>query len=160
MEMAVGGYFDAMGPIQAALVKKFGLGEDGYLIDVGCGSGRLAKPLSKIHTGRYFGFDLVPELVAHAKKISARPDWKFGVIDHIAIPEEDRAADVVCFFSVLTHLLHEQSYWYLEEAQRILKPGGRIVFSFLELDQPPHWPIFEATLKDAKNGGDQPLNVL
>jgi SAM-dependent methyltransferase len=159
MEMAIGGNFEHVGNIEVALVKRFGLPEDGFLIDVGCGSGRLSKPLSRNHRGRYLGFDLVPDLVEHARKITNRPDWRFGVIDHIEIPEKDGIADFVCFFSVLTHLLHEQSYWYLEEARRVLKPGGKAVFSFIEFDQPFHWDTFKHTIADAKAGGSAPLNV-
>jgi len=71
----------------------------------------------------------------------------------------DGAADMVCFFSVLTHLLHEQGYWYLEEAKRVLKPGGRIVFSFLEFTEPGHWPVFLDTLSGTKGRQYFPLNV-
>jgi SAM-dependent methyltransferase len=149
MEYAIGDGFEEIGAMEAALVRHFGLPQDGYLVDVGCGAGRLARPL----------IDLVPDLVAHARKIAARPDWRFEVIDHIAIPEAGGAADMVCFFSVLTHLLHEQSYWYLEEARRVLKPGGRIVFSFLEFREPGHLPVFKATLDGAKSQVVAPMNV-
>lgn len=66
---------------------------------------------------------------------------------------------MVCFFSVLTHLLHEQSYWYLDEAKRVLRPGGKILFSFLEFRHPGHWPIFESTLHGARTSRMHPLNV-
>jgi SAM-dependent methyltransferase len=66
---------------------------------------------------------------------------------------------MVCFFSVLTHLLHEQSYLYLREARRVLKPGGRIVFSFLEFACPTHWTAFEATIADEQGSQSHPLNV-
>lgn len=160
MEQAIGGNFDTIGPIEVGIVRACGLARDGYLIDVGCGSGRLARPLSDYLTdGHYLGIDLVPDLIAHARSIVPRPDWRFEVVDHIAIPEADGRADLVCFFSVLTHLTHEQSYWYLEEARRVLKPGGAIVFSFLEFAQLAHWPIFEATVQAAKAGNMEPMNV-
>jgi SAM-dependent methyltransferase len=159
MEHAIGGGFDLIGGIELALLKHYGLPADGYLIDVGCGSGRLARPLASYLTGRYLGIDLVPDLVAHARRIAGRPDWRFEVIDHIGIPEADGQADMVCFFSVLTHLLHEQSYWYLDEAKRVLKPGGRIVFSFLEFAEAHHMPVFWATLAAAKAKVVQPMNV-
>lgn len=159
MEYAIGDGFELIGGMEAALVRHYGLPEDGYLIDAGCGAGRLARPLSGWLKGRYLGFDLVPDLVAYAQKIAARPDWRFEVIDHIGIPEADGQADMVCFFSVLTHLLHEQSYWYLEEAKRVLKPGGRIVFSFLEFGEPGHLPVFQATLAGAKSQVVAPMNV-
>ena len=159
MHFAVGGEFEMMGAIECDILKHFGLASTGYLIDVGCGSGRLAKPLSAYLNGRYLGIDIVPELVDYARRITARPDWKFKTIDHIGIPEQDGQADMVCFFSVLTHLLHEQGYWYLQEAQRVLKPGGKIVLSFLEFEHPEHWAVFDATLHNAKQSIDCPLNV-
>jgi SAM-dependent methyltransferase len=159
MEYAIGDGFAEIGAMEQALLRHFGLPEDGYLIDVGCGAGRLAKPLSGWLKGRYLGIDLVPDLVAHAQAITGRPDWRFEVIDHIGIPERDGRADMVCFFSVMTHLLHEQSYWYLEEAKRVLKPGGTVVFSFLEFAEPGHLPIFWATLESAKAQRVAPMNV-
>jgi len=159
MELAIGGGFELIGPIEVALLRHYGLPQDGYLVDVGCGSGRLAKPLSAWLKGRYLGIDLVPALVAHAKKVAARPDWRFQVIDHIGIPEQDGQADMACFFSVLTHLTHEQSYWYLEEAKRVLKPGGRIVFSFLEFREPVHLKVFLDTVDAAKRKVEMPMNT-
>ena len=159
MEYAIGDGFELIGGMEAALLRHYGLPEDGYLIDAGCGAGRLARPLSGWLKGRYLGFDLVPDLVAHARKIAGREDWRFEVIDHIGIPERAGQADMVCFFSVLTHLLHEQSYWYLEEAKRVLKPGGRIVFSFLEFREPGHLSVFQATLAGAKQRVVAPMNV-
>jgi SAM-dependent methyltransferase len=159
MSMAVGGLFEQVGNLEVALLRNFGLQPDSYLIDVGCGSGRLAKPLASYLRGPYLGVDLVADLVEHARKISGRPDWRFEVIDHIDIPERDSRADMVCFFSVLTHLLHEQSYWYLEEAVRVLKPGGKIVFSFLDFAEPGHWYIFMETLQHSKSSEDNHLNV-
>jgi SAM-dependent methyltransferase len=159
MEIAIGGNFAEIGALELALVRHYGLTQDGRLIDVGCGSGRLAKPLSEWMTGSYLGLDLVPDLIAYAKSIAARPDWRFEVVDHINIPDLDGTADMVCFYSVLTHLQHEQSYWYLEEARRVLKPGGRIVFSFLELCEPVHLQIFRDTVELAKQGAVAPMNT-
>lgn len=159
MKLAIGGGFELYGKIELSLLRHFGLPQDGYLIDVGCGSGRLAQPLSQWLKGRYLGIDLVPSLVAHARKLAQRPEWRFEVIQHIGIPEADGQADMVCFFSVLTHLRHEQSYWYLEEARRVLKPGGKIVFSFLEFATPGHLPVFRQTVEAEKARLQAPMNV-
>ena len=159
MSLAVGGDFEASGRIELAILQKCGLQADSYLIDVGCGSGRLAKPLTSYLSGHYSGFDIVADLVDYAQKICGRPDWRFGVVDQIEIPEPDNCADMVCFFSVLTHLLHEQSYWYVEEAVRVAKPGGAIVFSFLDFDERSHWPVFLNALENLKQSNDTPLDV-
>ena len=159
MKLAIGGQFEAYGQIEADMLRFFGLHQDAMLIDVGCGSGRLAIPLSKTHQGTYLGTDVVPDLVEFARESCSRPDWRFEVVDSLRIPATDQSADMVCFFSVLTHLLHEQSYLYLEEAKRVLKPEGRIVFSFLEFRMPFHWSVFSSTVNDARGRNEHPLNV-
>jgi ubiquinone/menaquinone biosynthesis C-methylase UbiE len=152
MKLAVGGEFEATGILERQALIHFGLKKGDYLIDVGCGSGRLALPLSEYLTGRYLGIDIMPELVQYARKLVPRPDWSFEVAEGLSIPEKDNSADIVCFFSVFTHLLHEQSYLYLQEAKRVLKPSGTIVFSFLDFTLPQHWTVFEANLREVNMG--------
>ena len=160
MAVAIGGDWEFGGKVQTALLKHYGLPAQGFLVDVGCGAGRLANALSQQHQGGYLGIDLVPALVKNARRITPRPDWTFQVIDHIGIPAAENSADMVCFFSVMTHLLHEQSYWYLEEAHRVLKTGGRVVLSFLEFQEPWHFEhVFKPTVAAAKAGSTAPLNV-
>ena len=159
MAQAIGGEFEAFGMIEREMLKHYGLGDNAYLIDVGCGSGRLAKPLAQMPSVRYLGTDIVSALVDYARTTVNRPDWTFKTVDGLAIPENDAAADMVCFFSVFTHLLHEQSYIYLEEAKRVLKPGGTVVLSFLEFNMAIHWNVFEATMNDARGANQHPLNV-
>lgn len=148
MKLAVGGEFEGIGLIELEILKHFGLRAEDYLIDVGCGSGRLAKPLAGYLKGRYLGIDVVPALLVHARQLVNRPDWRFETAPGLTIPEDAGAADMVCFFSVFTHLLHEHSFLYLSDARRVLKPGGRIVFSFLDFTMPHHWEIFEGNLAD------------
>ncbi len=158
MSLAVGGEFDAVGILERELLIHLGLHPDHYLIDVGCGSGRLARPLSDFLKGRYLGIDIVPELVEHARAITNRRDWRFEVAPGFTIPERDQTADMVCFFSVFTHLLHEQSYVYLQEAKRVLKPTGKIIFSFLDFSLEGHWNVFEGNIRDVGKD-NQHLNV-
>ncbi len=157
MQLAVGGNFDAIGALERELLFHCGLKQTDYLIDVGCGSGRLAKPLSEYFAGKYLGIDVVPDLIEYARSLVARPDWRFELTEGLCIPEDDGKADMICFFSVFTHLLHEFSYIYLDEARRVLKPGGKIVFSFLEFAMRSHWGIFESHIKNI--GGLDQLNM-
>ena len=157
MQLAVGGRFEPIGRLECNLLIQFGLKKDEYVIDVGCGSGRLADPLSQYLSGKYLGIDIVPELIDYARNLVNRPDWRFEIVEGLSIPENDGKADMVCFFSVFTHLLHEQSYMYLLEAKRVLKPGGKIIFSFLEFSISSHWPVFEENMKTVTK--DNPLNM-
>jgi SAM-dependent methyltransferase len=158
VKLAVGGEFHATGLLSRELLIHHGLRRDDYVIDVGCGSGRLAKPLSEYLAGKYLGIDVVPELLDYARKLVQRPDWRFEIASGLTIPERDETADMVCFFSVFTHLLHEESFVYLREAKRVLKPGGKIVLSFLDFRVDGHWSIFESDLEDVGNAS-KPMNV-
>jgi ubiquinone/menaquinone biosynthesis C-methylase UbiE len=146
MERAVGGDFERFGVLEHAVLREAGLRPDSNVIDVGCGAGRLAVQLARHEGMRYLGTDVVPALLEYARKRAARPDFRFINVDRIAIPAEDGSADIIAFFSVLTHLLHEESYLYLQEAHRVLKPGGKVVFSFFEFDTPIGETVFEANL--------------
>ena len=157
-KMAVGGEFHAIGLLLFELLLYHGLRKDAYVIDVGCGSGRVAKPLSEYLTGSYLGIDVVPELLEYAHRLVQRPDWRFQIASGLTIPEQDQKADMVCFFSVFTHLLHEESFVYLREAKRVLKPGGKIVISFLDFRMDGHWSTFESNLEDV-GIGSKPMNV-
>jgi SAM-dependent methyltransferase len=150
MSRAVGGAFEAIGQLEVALLRQHGLKPGDTLIDVGCGSGRLAFPLREYLRGRYIGMDVVPDLVDYARQLCQRPDWSFYEAPGLTIPEPEQSADMVCFFSVFTHLLHEESFKYLKEAARVLKPDGRIVFSFLEFHIPSHWAVFAEVLADER----------
>jgi SAM-dependent methyltransferase len=81
-------------------------------------------------------------LLAYATAMCERPDWRFEKTTGLTIPETDGVADMVSAFSLFTHLLHEESFAYLAEARRVLKPGGVIVFSFLDFAVEDHWDVF------------------
>lgn len=150
MSLAVGGDFEAVGLLEYFLHLQNGLQKDHTVIDVGCSSGRLAFQLREYLDGLYIGIDVVPELFKYAEKISNRPDWRFYAAPGLIIPEPDNSADFICFFSVFTHLLHEETFRYLEDARRVLKPNGKIIFSFLEFFIPSHWYIFQTSLADTR----------
>lgn len=156
MSAVVGGDFTAVGKLEYYLLIEYGLRKDHTVIDVGCGSGRLAYELQKYLTGKYIGIDVVEDLYKYAENICGRSDWRFYEAPGLQIPEKDDFADIICFFSVFTHLLHEESYKYLEEAKRVIKPNGKIIVSFLEFMIPSHWWIFEQVLAD--NRQDKVLN--
>jgi ubiquinone/menaquinone biosynthesis C-methylase UbiE len=132
MSRMVGGHYEYMGEKEKALLLSLGLKSGDYLIDVGCGSGRLSTALRDMPSMRYLGTDVVPELLEYAAAKCARPEWRFEVVECLSIPEQDCRADMVVFFSVFTHLTPRECFAYLLEANRVLRPGGQIVVSFLD----------------------------
>jgi len=150
-EIAVGGSFDKIGRIELEILKNNGLKKEDFIIDIGCGSGRLTKQLANFGVSKYLGTDILPELLEHARKFTPNNDWTLSEVNNLIIPAEDGIADFVCFFSVFTHLLHEQTFLYLKEAKRVLKQNGKIIFSFLEFAVPSHWIVFETNLGHYEN---------
>jgi len=143
MALAIGGRWDETAPLLEGALELANLPDDGLVVDVGCGAGRLAERLAPHFAGTYIGTDVVEALVNYARERTTRPTWRFEVTTTPTIPVEDGAADVVCFFSVFTHLPHEAIYAYLVECRRALRPGGAVVASFLEFADPALWPVFE-----------------
>jgi ubiquinone/menaquinone biosynthesis C-methylase UbiE len=162
MSLAVGGDYEVMGKALCERLVRFGLKPDEYLIDVGCGSGRVAFAFARSDfrdTLRYLGVDIVPEMLAFAAEKCRQPRRRFELVTEPRIPEADGVADMVCFFSVFTHLMQEESYLYLEEARRVLRPGGRIVASYLDIADPSHWKTFEANVRSARLRQEKPMNT-
>jgi len=156
LQRAVGGEFVAIGKLEYHLLRSRGLRDDHLVVDVGCGSGRLACQLAAFPRLRYLGCDVVPRLLDYARELCARPDWAFVPTSGARIPCEDGVADFVCFFSVFTHLSQEDIYRYFREAHRVLKPGGLLLMSFLEFRVESHWAGFIASVDNTRE--DQHLN--
>ena len=139
------------------LVHLAGLRPDERVLDVGCGIGRIALPLTGYlrPPGSYLGFDPVGLGIRWcSRRISAAyPGFAFlrcdvrnrrynprGRIDprEFRFPAVDRSRDVVCIVSVFTHMLPGDVERYLDETARVLAPGGRCLASFFLVgDLPP-----------------------
>lgn len=85
------------------------------------------------------------------------PHFRFILNREISLPCADESADLVTAFSVFTHLYHEESYAYLMDIRRVLRPGGRAVFSFLESER--NWTVFDAMLANLRSGAGPVLNT-
>lgn len=146
--------FDKVGDEFLDLFKTLGgLQPHHHVLDVGCGIGRCALPLTRYLSpeGGYCGFDIRADGIAWCKAhISDRfPHFQFQHIDlrnatyhrggkadpdHFVFPYPDDAFDLVFTKSVFTHLQAPVIQQYLKETARVLKPGGRSMHTFLLLN--------------------------
>lgn len=137
-EAVGGGPIEAMADRHLALLRAEGLRDSDSVVDVGCGSGRTAYALRDMPQLRYLGTDVVPELLRYAEEKAARPDWSFELVDGLRIPAADNSADLILFFSVVTHLKPVECRLYLADAVRVARPGGKIIVSYLDRDNELH----------------------
>jgi ubiquinone/menaquinone biosynthesis C-methylase UbiE len=112
------------------------------VIDLGCGSDRLASVLGQSMNVVFKGIDIVQSLLDHAKT-KTPSNYSFLLHRELNIPAPNNQTGFVSAFSVFTHLLHAETYIYLQDIKRVPKKGGKLVFSFLEFSLEEHWAIFE-----------------
>lgn len=126
------------------------------MLDIGCGTGRMAVPLTEYLSGHgaYWGFDSGKKRVQWCRDhIGAKfanfhfehsdvyskyynPAGKIQPGDY-TFPYENEKFDFVILISVFTHMLPEAMLHYMKEITRVLKPGGRLfaTYSILKDDQ-------------------------
>ncbi|OBK34787.1 hypothetical protein A5658_10995 [Mycobacterium sp. 1245111.1] len=124
------------------------------MLDVGCGSGRTALPLSGYlnRQGRYAGFDIAKEAIAWCTENISKsfPNFDFIVADvqrkrynptgkyrpsDFRFPYPDGSFDVVLVVSEFTRMLPADVKHYMSEIVRVLKPGGRSLITFFLLNE-------------------------
>lgn len=126
-----------------------GLKPDAAVLDVGCGIGRMARPLTGYlsSSGKYEGFDIDPVGIKWCQENIGRrfPNFRFQRADiynkhynpngkHKAseyrFPYADGAFDFAYLTSVFTHMFPEDIDQYLGEISRVLKSGGKALITF------------------------------
>ena len=102
MSAAVGGMYDEIGGAAADILVGLGLRGDMSFVDLGCGSGRVAKQLGlRFPTLSYTGIDIVQALLDYAQK-QCPAHFRFIKHQEVSIPLESECADFVVAFSVFT----------------------------------------------------------
>ncbi len=101
------------------------------VLDVGCGTGTLAIAAKRQvgPTGKVFGIDPSPEMLARAqrKAIRAGLEVKFERAAAQKLPAPDAHVDVVLSTLMFHHLPLKAREDCAREMRRVLKPGGRIL---------------------------------
>jgi SAM-dependent methyltransferase len=131
-----------------------GLTPDEAVLEPGCGTGRMAEPLTSYlsEAGSYDGFDVIRKAVrVCSKQISAvHPNFRFQHVDvlnrlynpkgridpaEFTFPYDDGSFDFAFLTSVFTHMRPPEVRHYLGEIRRVLRPEGRCLATFFLLNE-------------------------
>ncbi len=131
-----------------------GLKPDDRVLDVGCGIGRLAVPLTQYLStnGSYEGFDIVKSGIRWCLKHihPSCPNFNFKHVDlkndlynlktetkakDFVFPYNNEEFDFVFLTSVFTHMLPEDVEGYLSQIYRVLKNGSICFCTFFILNE-------------------------
>jgi ubiquinone/menaquinone biosynthesis C-methylase UbiE len=135
------------------------------ILDVGCGIGRMAIPLTTYldEDSIYEGFDIVKQYIDWcSQKISPKyPNFHFQLADtfnkaynpkgkiparEYTFPFDNDSFDFVFATSVFTHMLPLDMEHYLAEISRILRSGGRCLITLFLLGESPDLEQGEKTV--------------
>jgi SAM-dependent methyltransferase len=149
-----GGDFEQIGrQFRDYFVRLANLQPNSRVLDVGCGLGRMAIPLTDYlsEEGEYWGFDIVKKGIEWCKnRISPKfsnfhflhvdiynkhynPKGKIRAQD-FQFPFDDESFDFVFLISVFTHMLPSDVKNYLSEITRVLETGGKCLITFFILN--------------------------
>jgi ubiquinone/menaquinone biosynthesis C-methylase UbiE len=136
------------------LIDVAGLTPESKILDVGCGIGRLAVPLTRLldERGCYHGLDIVPPGIAWCNEniASKYENFHFTLADvfnqeyhprgrlkasDYRFPYDDETFDLVVLISVFTHMLPEDMENYVVEISRILKRRGRCFVTYFLMNE-------------------------
>jgi len=133
---------------EATLISKY-FKKNLATLEAGTGGGRILHALRDLGYNNLHGFDYVPEFikVARARDQSSRIEFK--VQDATQLDYSDDSFDQIIYLQQILSALgsHSRAVEATKEANRILKPGGIAIFSFLDISIRQSQMFYRAYLK-------------
>jgi|GEM_PF-636753 len=113
------------------LIKTVPLKEGDFVVEPGCGAGRVSRELAETvgDKGRVFAFDISGRMIAEACKEGRRKKIIFVRSSARSVPLPVSMADAVFCFNCF-HLFADSET--LSELSRLIKPGGRLCIASSE----------------------------
>ncbi|MFT7686489.1 MAG: SAM-dependent methyltransferase [Candidatus Azotimanducaceae bacterium] len=100
------------------------------ILDFGCGCGRVIRYLQALYPeNHYFGTDIDPESISWCQNsLSQLGNFSVNPTEP-RLKFADASFDLIFSISVFTHLPEDMQFKWLEELQRVTKPGGILLLT-------------------------------
>lgn len=123
------------------------------VLDMGCGSKLVQAILQEnLPIGHYAGIDVFPDMISFLTENVPDPRFEFHVLDahnemynpeglpvsaSTQLPLAPASADLICLFSVFTHLAPQDYMAMLQMLRKYVKPQGKLIFSLFVNEETP-----------------------
>ncbi|MBS1802596.1 MAG: class I SAM-dependent methyltransferase [Acidobacteria bacterium] len=143
----------------------------GLAMDFGCGVGRLTQAMARRFTA-CVGVDISTEMIRNAQRLNQHARCSYQVVNGTQLPFADETFSFLYSNIVLQHVPRKFAVDYLGEFERVLKPGGILVFGVQDSFAAPdfssrmirvrHVLRICSRLKTAfgRSGGDMQMHLL
>jgi SAM-dependent methyltransferase len=130
----------------AQLDRLVGIRPTDDIMEIGCGVGRVGAVLAaRCHS--WTGADVSANMLAHTRRrLSGHPNVRTVELSGYDLaPVASDSLDLVYCTVVFMHISEWERYSYIEEARRVLRPGGRLYVDNVSLRTGYGWNFFQSS---------------
>ncbi len=116
------------------------IGKNDLVLELGCGVGRIGRELAP-KCRHWTGVDISENMIKHARdRLITCDNVSFHRLDRNNLDMlEDNSIDKAYSIAVFCHMDKEDLYLYMQELNRIVRPGGTIFVETWNLSHPVGW---------------------
>ncbi len=119
------------------------VGAEDELLEIGCGVARIGLEIGP-HCRQWTGADTSANMLRFAAdRVRGFDNLRLVHLQQVGLAEfPDASFDVVYATNMIPHIDELDRWWYVKEAFRVLRPGGRIFIDNVDLECDAGWTIF------------------
>jgi SAM-dependent methyltransferase len=116
------------------------IGENDLVLELGCGVGRIGRELAP-KCRHWTGVDISENMIEHAvERLAGCDNVSFHRLDRNSLAIlEDNSFDKAYSIAVFCHMDKEDLFLYMQELNRVIRPGGTLFVETWNLSHPVGW---------------------